>query len=68
MEVARDLMSIETLPSRRPLVVFNLVDAVEGDSRLAPRVPARLDALGIAYTGCSTSALLKNAFQRWGPN
>jgi D-alanine-D-alanine ligase len=59
MEVARDLVSIETLPSRRPLVVFNLIDAVEGDGRLAPRVPARLDALGIAYTGCSTSALLK---------
>ena len=42
---------METLPSRRPLVVFNLVDAIEGDGRLAPRVPARLDALGIAYTG-----------------
>jgi D-alanine-D-alanine ligase len=59
MEVAFDLASIETLPSRRPLLVFNLVDAIEGDGRLAPRVPARLDALGIAYTGCSTSALLQ---------
>ena len=57
MEVALDLASIETLPSRRPLLVFNLVDAIEGDGRLAPLVPARLDALGIAYTGCSTSAL-----------
>jgi D-alanine-D-alanine ligase len=59
MEVALDFSSIETLPSRRPLLVFNLVDAIEGDSRLAPRVPARLDALGIAYTGCSTRALLE---------
>jgi D-alanine-D-alanine ligase len=59
MEVALDLASIETLPSRRPLLVFNLVDAIEGDGRLAPRVPVRLDALGIAYTGCSTSALLE---------
>jgi len=59
MEVAFDLASIETLPSRRPLLVFNLVDAIEGDGRLAPRVPARLDALGIAYTGCSTNALLQ---------
>lgn len=59
MEVACDLASIETLPSRRPLLVFNLVDAIEGDGRLAPRVPARLDALGIAYTGCSTNALLQ---------
>ena len=59
MEVAFDLASIETLPSRRPLLVFNLVDSIEGDGRLAPRVPARLDALGIAYTGCSTNALLQ---------
>jgi D-alanine-D-alanine ligase len=58
MEVELDLALIERLPSRRPLVIFNLVDAIDGDSRLAPRVPARLDALGTTYTGCSTSALL----------
>jgi D-alanine-D-alanine ligase len=58
MEVELDLALIERLPSRRPLVIFNLVDAIDGDGRLAPRVPARLDALGTAYTGCSTSALL----------
>ena len=59
MEVALDLTLIERLPSRRPLVIFNLVDAIDGDGRLAPRVPARLDALGTAYTGCSTRALLE---------
>lgn len=53
-----DLAEIETLPSRRPLLVFNLVDAVNGDGRLAPFVPARLDALGLPYTGCGTSAWL----------
>jgi D-alanine-D-alanine ligase len=58
MEVGLDLAWIEKLPSRRPLVVFNLVDAIDGDGRLAPRVPARLDALGTLYTGCTTSALL----------
>ena len=59
MEVALDLASIETLPSRRPLLVFNLVDAINCDGRFAPLVPARLDALGIAYTGCRTSALFE---------
>jgi D-alanine-D-alanine ligase len=58
MEVALDLALIKRLSSRRPLVIFNLVDAIDGDGRLAPRVPARLDALGTIYTGCSTSALL----------
>ena len=45
-------------PPRRPLTVFNLVDAVNGDGRLAPFVPARLDALALPYTGCSASAWL----------
>ena len=58
MEVALDLTLIERLPSRRPLVIFNLVDAIDGDGRLAPCVPARLDALGTTYTGCTTRALL----------
>jgi D-alanine-D-alanine ligase len=59
IEVALDLASIETLHSLRPLLVFNLVDAINCDSRLAPLVPVRLDALGIAYTGCRTSALFQ---------
>jgi hypothetical protein len=49
MEVELELASIETLPSRRPLLVFNLVDAINCDGRFAPLVTARLDALGIAY-------------------
>jgi D-alanine-D-alanine ligase len=56
--LAPDLGGIEPLASRRPLLVFNLVDAVNGDGRLAPMVPARLDALGLPYTGCGTSAWL----------
>jgi D-alanine-D-alanine ligase len=57
--LARDLAGIDALPARRPLAVFNLVDAVGGDGRLAPMVPARLDALGLAYTGAGTSAWLE---------
>jgi D-alanine-D-alanine ligase len=53
-----DLEGLDALPSRRPLLVFNLVDAVDGDCRLAPMVPARLDALGLPYTGARTSAWL----------
>ena len=59
MEVELDLGSIEALPSRRPLLVFNLVDAINCDGRFAPLVTARLDALGIPCTGCNTSGLLK---------
>ncbi len=53
-----DLTPLEELPRRRPLTVFNLVDAVRGDTRLAPMVPAVLEGLGLAYTGARTSAWL----------
>ncbi len=56
--LAPDLNQLDSLPARRPLLVFNLVDAVNGDGRLAPFVPARLDALKLRYTGCSASAWL----------
>jgi hypothetical protein len=38
MEVELDLTSIEKLPSRRPLLVCNLVDAINRDGRFAPLV------------------------------
>jgi D-alanine-D-alanine ligase len=54
-----DLAGLDALKRRRPLLVFNLVDAVNDDCRLAPMVPARLDALGLPYTGANTSAWLE---------
>ena len=49
-----DLAELDASAARRPLVVFNLVDAVNGDGRLAPMVPARLEALGcLNYTGAA---------------
>jgi D-alanine-D-alanine ligase len=54
-----DLRPLEALPPRRPLTVFNLADAVRGDGRLAPMIPAVLDGLGLAYTGARTSAWLE---------
>ncbi|MFO7477243.1 MAG: ATP-grasp domain-containing protein [Methyloceanibacter sp.] len=49
-----DLGGIDRLKARRPLLVFNLVDAVGGDCRAAPEVPVRLDALKLPYTGAGT--------------
>jgi D-alanine-D-alanine ligase len=51
-----DLAGLDDLLPLRPLAAFNLVDAVNGDGRLAPSVPARLDALGLRYTGAGTNA------------
>ena len=36
MEVELDLALIERLPSLRPLVIFNLVDAIDSDGRSHP--------------------------------
>jgi D-alanine-D-alanine ligase len=56
--LAPNLRGIDTLPARRPLLIFNLTDAVGGNCRLAPMVPARLDALRLPYTGAGASAWL----------
>jgi D-alanine-D-alanine ligase len=56
--LAPDLRGVDLLHARRPLVVFNLTDAVGGNCRLAPMVPARLDTLKLPYTGAGTSAWL----------
>jgi D-alanine-D-alanine ligase len=51
-----DLTEVDALPSRRPDLVFNLVEAIEGDGARAGEVPGHLDRLGLAYTGCDSRA------------
>ena len=46
--VELDLNHFYALKRRDPLLVFNLVDAVRGDGRLAPVIPSLLDAVGLA--------------------
>jgi len=41
----------------KPDAVFNLVECLEGYGRLIFVVPAVLDAMGVAYTGCPAEAL-----------
>ncbi len=57
--LSRDLAELDDLTAARPLLVFNLVDAVDADGRLAPFVPARLEALCLPYTVAGTSAWLE---------
>ena len=54
-----DLNHFHALKRRDPLLVFNLVDAVRGDGRLAPVVPSLLDAVGLPYTGAHSDAWLE---------
>ena len=54
--VGLDASEIEALKGRNPSLVFNLVDAVKGDGRLAPEVPAMLDKAGLPYTGADANA------------
>ncbi len=43
--------------ARRPTVVFNLCESLEGESRFESVVPVLLDQLGVAYTGSPGDAL-----------
>src|SRR5262245_44660146 len=54
-----DLNHFYALKRRDPLLVFNLVDAVRGDARLAPVIPSMLDAVGLPYTGAHSDAWLE---------
>src|SRR5262249_21174762 len=53
-----DLNHFCALKRRDPLLVFNLVDAVRGDGRLASVIPSMLDAVGLAYTRDPSDAWL----------
>jgi D-alanine-D-alanine ligase len=46
-----DLSGLKALARRRPLCVFNLVEALDGDAALSMLAPVMLEALGLAYTG-----------------
>ena len=50
-----DLNHFHALKRRDPLLVFNLVDAVRGDGRLAAVIPSLLDAVGLPYTGAHST-------------
>ena len=54
-----DLNPFCALKRRNPILVFNLVDAVRGDGRLAPVIPSLLDAVGLPYTGAHSDAWLE---------
>lgn len=63
-----DLGVIARVAAKHPLLVFNLVEALDGDCALAPLAPAMFDHLGLAYTGAGTEAhhltLTKTAAKR----
>ncbi|HOH88874.1 MAG: ATP-grasp domain-containing protein [Clostridia bacterium] len=50
--------TVETLKEMKPLLVFNLVEAVLGQDRLSYLAPSMLEALSIKYTGCPAEAVL----------
>jgi D-alanine-D-alanine ligase len=56
--VSLDLGALErTLQTLAPLAVVNLVESLENRGRLVHVVPALLESLGIAFTGCSAHAV-----------
>ena len=54
-----DLEKLRALiAAQAPDVVFNLVEGIEGQGRLAYLAPQMLDALGVAYTGTGAEPLI----------
>ena len=53
----REMTLKEILAEHRPDIVFNLVEGVNGQGRLAPIAPEMLAALGQRFTGVSAKAM-----------
>ncbi|MDP4796046.1 MAG: GNAT family N-acetyltransferase [Rhodospirillales bacterium] len=56
IQIGLDLGALETLASRKPLCVFNLVEAIRGDDRLAGVAVSVLEHLGMPFTGGGAEA------------
>jgi D-alanine-D-alanine ligase len=52
-----DLRPLSRLAAKEPYAVFNLVEALTADVRMASVVPAVLERYGLTYTGASFDAL-----------
>lgn len=57
IRVGLDLRPLSRLAVKEPYAVFNLVEAVTADVRMASVVPAVLERFGLAFTGASFDAL-----------
>jgi len=68
VKLGLDLSVLAQLAAERPTLVFNLVEALEGDSALAQLAPAALDHFALPYTGSGLAAhhltLTKTAAKR----
>lgn len=58
VRLRRDMAALHALGEERPDLVFNLVDAIEGDGAAAAQVPGELERLGLSFTGCRSHASL----------
>ncbi len=56
IQIGFDLGVLETLASRKPLCIFNLVEAIGGDDRLSGLAPSMLEHLGVPFTGGGADA------------
>jgi D-alanine-D-alanine ligase len=56
VKLGLDLSAVARLAARRPVLLFNLVEALDGDCALAQIAPAVFDHLGLAYTGSGLAA------------
>ena len=56
--IGLDMVHLQRLlAERKPRLVVNLVESIDGRAQLIHIVPALLESLGVPFTGCSASAL-----------
>jgi len=60
LEIDFDLTIIEKLAQKKPLAVFNLVEAIRGNGAHGHIVCAAMDHFGLAYTGAGATAYFQS--------
>lgn len=56
VDIGTDFKPLARLAARRPMLVFNLVEAVGGDGSRAAQPIREMERLGLSYTGAGASA------------
>jgi D-alanine-D-alanine ligase len=52
----REMAALPALAARRPLLIFNMVESLDGDGGLAPLPLVAMERLGLPYTGAKLAA------------
>lgn len=65
MQLGSDVSILKTLQEKKPFFIFNLVEELEGQCRLAALVPTMLESLELPFSGASALSYAMTGDKLW---